>query len=165
MVIHIGNWAFDLNIAETMSYSVKILQEHCQCGYCRNFYASIDFAYPELWPFLAQFGTNVETPEELMPFEPTVCTASYCISGIVLRRDTQPIEIGNIVFSVDGQDEMDYDTECPRPYFVLTTGFLELPWVLEEDMNEVISPANEPEYLQRMWDKLLLQADENSINS
>ena len=37
-------------------------------------------------------------------------------------------------------------------------------WLLDEDMDEVISPANEPEYLQRMWDRLLQNAPDGSIN-
>lgn len=39
--------------------------------------------------------------------------------------------------------------------FMLEVGEMVLPWVLEEDMDEVISPANEPEFLEKMYRKLL----------
>ena len=155
MILQIKDWIFDLNIDGTMDYSSNILSDHCGCGYCRNFYATIDHAYPELRPFLAQFGTDPESPEEMMPFEPTVCMASYCISGNVVQWGIRPLEVTGITFSVERQEDTDYDTACPSPYFVIRTGYLELPWVLEEDMDEVISPANEPEYLLRMQNKLL----------
>lgn len=155
MLLQISDWLFDLNLQETMDYSTNILADHCQCGYCRNFYQTIDSSYPQLRPFLAQFGMHPETPEEMMPFEPTLCMASYCVSGKVIQRGNSPLEIDRIVFSVEDQESTDYDTTCPTPYFVLRTGYLELPWVLEEDMDEVISPANEPEYLLRMQRKLL----------
>ena len=159
MIAQIDDWIFDLDLDATMIYSANILSDHCQCGYCRNFYATIDTAYPQLRPFLAQFGTNPETPEEMMPFEPTVCMASYCISGKVLHWGITPLQIEGITFSIDRQEDADYETACPSPYFVIRTGYLELPWVLDEDMDEVISPANEPEYMQRMMNRLLENAD------
>ena len=50
-------------------------------------------------------------------------------------------------------------------FFVLTTGLLDLPWMLEEDMDEVISTANEPEYMERMMNRLLANADYGTIIS
>lgn len=165
MRLEMNGWVFDVDISETRMYSAKVLADHCQCGYCRNFYQAVDDAYPDLRPFLAQFGMHVETPEELMPFEPTVCTVSYCISGRILRSNPFPLEGGGTVFSVETQEEMPFETQCKSPYFVLTSGFLELPWVLEDDMNEVISTANEPDFLKKMWNKLLNSTEETSIIS
>ena len=165
MFLEIDGWKFDVDLVETMSYSSKVLSDHCQCGYCRNFYQAIDGSYPQLRTFLAQFGMHVETPEELMPFEPTVCTVSYCISGQILQRGFRPLEGGGTVFSVETQDEMPFETQCKSPYFVLSSGFLELPWLLDEDMNEVISTANEPEFLEKMWNRLLdSAADSDEIS-
>ncbi len=165
MRLEMNGWEFDVDMSETMAYSAKVLTDHCQCGYCRNFYQAVDGAYPDLRPFLAKFGMHVETPEELMPFEPTVCTVSYCISGRILRRSAYPLAGGGTIFSVETQEEMPFETQCKSPYFVLTSGFLELPWLLEEDMNEVISTANEPEFLEKMWNKLLDSAEETNIIS
>jgi hypothetical protein len=44
---------------------------------------------------------------------------------------------------------------CPEPYFALNTGFMELDWVLEEKMEDVASPANEPSFLQDMTNRIL----------
>lgn len=100
-----------------------------------------------------------------MPYEPTIFEGSYCISGSVLVSGSQPIERGNCQIWVLPSEQTDYETQCPKPYFVLRTGCLELPWVLDEDMDEVVSPANEPEYLQRMWDRLLQSAPDEALRS
>lgn len=165
MIVAMDDWLFDVNIDQTIKYSSDVANDYCQCGYCRNFRAAVSKAYPLLDPLLLKFGTCVTTPEELMPYEPTVYEASYCVSGSVLRQGSAPIVCGDCRLWVLSENETDYETQCPSPYFVLRTGCLELPWVLDEDMDEVISPANEPEYLQRMWTRLLSYADEVPIES
>ncbi len=100
-----------------------------------------------------------------MPFEPTVYEASYCISGSILQKGTQPIILDGVCVVVLSSEETDYETRCPDPWFVLRCGYLELPWVLSEDMDQVVSPANEPEYLQRMWTRLLENASEDTFRS
>ena len=98
--------------------------------------------------------------------EPTLCMISYCISGSIVKRGIYPLDSGDAVFSVSTHNENPlYEPPFGRPFFVLTSGLLELPWVLDEDMDEVISPANEPEYLQRMMDRLLETADSESVIS
>lgn len=165
MIVCVGQWRFDVDIAATMSYSEGVWREHCLCGYCRNFYETLNLTYPQIGAFLNQFGMNPLTPEELMPFEPTLCTVSYCISGRVLQQGRGLIDLGGVTFSVGHPEDFDFDTSCTSPYFVLTSGFLELPWALDEDMDEVISPANEPEYLQKMSERLLGSVDFESLLS
>ena len=160
MILRIDDWVFDVDVPATMAYSAGIWEDHCTCGYCRNFYETLDNAYPSLKSFMKQFGMNSLTPEEMSPIEPTLCMISYCISGSILKRGIYPVDSGEVVFSVstDAQNPL-YEPPFGKPFFVLTSGLLELPWVLEEDMDEVISPANEPEYMQRMMNRLLENAD------
>ena len=165
MIIQISDWIFDVDISVTMTYSANIWNDHCLCGYCRNFYETVNGAYPQLQAFLKQFGMNSLTPEEMSPIEPTLCMASYCISGVIKKRGTELLDLGGVTLSVASQEESDYDPGCGNPYFVLTTGLLDLPWVLDEDMDEVVSPANEPEYLQRMANRLLGTFDGEAILS
>lgn len=155
MILTVSDWVFDVDISNTMLYSAKILEDHCLCGYCRNFYETLNDAYPQLQVFLEKFGMNSLTPEEMSPIEPTLCMASYCISGSLVKKGKYPIDLGGVVLNVSCQEQTDYEPACGQPFFVLSTGLLDLPWVLEEDMDEVISPANEPEYLLRMQNKLL----------
>lgn len=164
MILSLGQWVFDVNIEDTMMYSKGTTDDHCECGYCRNFYASVGGSYPNLRSFLAKFGARVEGPDEMMPFEPTVCQLTYCVSGKVLSTGREPLSVDGTVFDIVNGDELDIDTACPKPCFALISGYLELPWVLEEDMDEVISPANEPECLQRMWEKLLNSTNETVIS-
>ena len=160
MTISVADWIFDVDIASTMSYSAKVWENHCTCGYCRNFYETMNTEYPLTKAFLKKFGMNSLTPEEMSPIEPTLCILSYCICGTVVKRGIYPIDSGDVVFSVttDAQNPL-YEPSFGKPFFVLTTGLLELPWVLDENMDEVISPANEPEYMQRMMNRLLENAD------
>lgn len=120
--------------------SVDLTQDHCTCGYCRNYYLGIDHAYPQLRAFLALFGLDAEGPAELMPFEPTVYLAVYRVYGSVIDKGEDGFLYENIPVSFQEQEGM----------LFLLVGELELPWVLEEDMDEVISPSNTPEYLSRM---------------
>ena len=63
------------------------------------------------------------------------------------------------------EDNPEYEPNFGEKFFVFTTGLLDLPWVLDEDMAEVVSPANEPEYMQRMMNRLLENADYDSVIS
>ena len=109
---------------------------------------------------------NSLTPEELSPIEPTLCIASYCISGTIVKNGIFPIDLGGVVLTVSDHSENPlYEPSFGKPFFALTTGLLDLPWVLDEDMDEVISPANEPEYMQRMMDRLLQNTDCDTVSS
>ena len=165
MILQVDNWVFDVDIPATMAYSAGIWEDHCTCGYCRNFYETMDAAYPQLKTFLKQFGMNSLTPEEMSPVEPTLCMASYCVSGKVIQNGVYPIDLGGVVISVATEADPLYHPACGEPFFVLNTGLLELPWALDEDMDEVISPANEPEYLERMMNRLLENAVDDIVIS
>ena len=156
MILQISDWIFDVDIPATMAYSQAVWEDHCTCGYCRNFYEAMDEAYPQLKSFLKNFGMNSLTPEEMSPIEPTLCIVSYCFSGTIVKHGIYPIDIDGVVLSVSTHQENPlYEPPFGKPFFVFTTGLLELPWILDQDMNEVISPANEPEYMERMMNRLL----------
>ena len=166
MIVRAADWVFDVDISKTMTYSANVWEDHCQCGYCRNFYETLNDSYPQLKAFLKQFGMDSLTPEEMSPIEPTLCMVSYCISGTILHNGIYPIDIDGVMLTVSPQEHNpDYEPSFGSPFFVLTTGLLDLPWVLDEDMDEVVSPANEPEYLQRMMNRMLENADFDSFIS
>lgn len=141
MIIHIEDWIFDIDMSATMEDSARKAADHCTCGYCRNFYQSLDVVYPHLEPFLAQFGIDPEGVTELLPFEPTLYLVGYDVFGRILHSGRAPLYVDGIPIAPEEKEDFS---------FRLTVGELELPWVLEEDMDEVISPANEPEFLERM---------------
>ena len=165
MVFSFDDWILDIDTENTRAYTDHLLSDHCECGYCRNFYGAIEDAYPGFRSFLNQFGSDAEAPVDFLPVEPTLCVVSYALSGRILRFGEHPIRGGNCFFTPEEMERLDYELKCPKPYFVLTTQFLELPWVLEEDRNDVVSPANEPECLERMWKKLLANAPESVYQS
>ena len=165
LIFTLGDWVLEIDLESTRKYTQHLLSEHCECGYCRNFYRVIESTYPGFRSFLNQFGADAEAPVDFLPVEPTLCVVSYAVSGKVLNRGSQSVLVGNCAFMIEQMEQLDYELKCPKPYFVFTSQFLELPWILDEDMNEVVSPANEPECLERMWKKLLLDAPETSYKS
>ena len=157
MILKIDDWIFDVDISATMEYSANEAAGHCTCGYCRNFYATVDTVYPELRPFLAQFGVDIEAPDELMPYDGVneiVCDGFYAVSGRILQVGKKPLEAADIEIHPEQHNTLHINTSCPSPYFFLNFEKLTLPWVLGEPMEEVVSPANEPSFLKRMWDRL-----------
>ena len=155
MIIQIDRWVFDVDMDATMAYSAEEAEEHCTCGYCRNFYEAVDLVYPDLRPSLARFGVHVEAPDKLIPYTPTMMEGFYAVCGKVLRHGSSPMSISGINISVADPDDLHGIAPLPEPFFVLNTGFMELPWILDEQMDDVVSPANEPSYLQEMTNRIL----------
>lgn len=165
MLISVHDWQFDVDIPLNMEISAAQASQHCTCGYCRNFYQGINAACPTLRPFLSRLGIHIEGPDELSPFEPTIYEVSYIINGSILQRSDQHLYIDSIPVKILTSDEADMDTVRPKPYFVLTVGLIELPWLLDEDPEQVVSPANEEQYLLRMQKKLLSRAGDEAFYS
>lgn len=161
MILKIEDWEFDIDMERTMAYSAAEAAEHCDCAYCRNFYAAVDGAYPELRPFLAQFGIDIEAPDELMPYDvrnEMYYDGIYMVCGEIVRIGKSPLlTCGNVQIQARkyGDGGVHINHNCPGPNFELDVGTAVLPWVLDEPMEETVSPANEPSFLQKMWARLL----------
>ena len=163
MILTIDDWVFEVDVTATMAYSGQEAQEHCTCVYCRNFYAAVDSVYPNLRPFLAEFGVHIEAPDELVPYEPPLMEGFYTVCGKVLQFGSKPACIDGLSICVADPEDLHVNVFCPTPYFVLNTGFMELPWVLEEQIEDVVSPANEPSFLEDMTNRMLCLFPENNI--
>ncbi len=167
MLLQIDDWKFDVDIEGTMAYSAAEATEHCDCAYCRNFYAAVDGAFPKLRPFLAQFGLDIEAPDELMPFTATNMMVLYAVSGKILQYSKEPIMLDGLRIDPEPHEVSRINTECPRPIFILSVGTFDLPWVLDEPLveDEIVSPANEPSFLKKMWDRFLGKAKKSDLQS
>ena len=146
MIITIDDWKFQVSVEQTREHSAFSVSRHCTCGYCENFYRSVDLACPGLRKFLDQFGAHVEGPVEMFPFEPTICLLSYRVTGQILEYGLSPMMVDHVPILPIREDDRQ---------FKLEVGEMELPWILAEDPDEVISPANEPAFLERMYRRLL----------
>ena len=145
MVLNIDDWIFDIDFAKTMEHASLLSADHCDCGYCANYYLAIRELYPGLCSFLGRFGLDLEGPVELMPIEPTLYLATYPVQGRVLRLGSAPMMVDGIPITV----------EVDGNAFRLEVGYLSLPWLLDEPMDAVVSPANEPEFIEKMYRKVL----------
>lgn len=146
MILNIDDWKFDINLEDTRDHSSFSASRHCTCGYCENYYRSVDIACPGLRQFLLDFGIDIEGPVEMLPFEPTICLVSYRVTGQILEYGMAPIMVDHV--PVQPKEEDDHQ-------FMLEVGEIGLHWVLLEDPDEVVSPANEPEFLEMMYRRLL----------
>ena len=145
MKLQINDWEFDIDAEKTGEHSSFASREHCTCDYCENYYRTAGETYPGLKRLLGRFFLKLEGPSEMYPFEPTICLVGYRVMGKILRYGAEPIWADDVPV-----------LPVPREggCFFLEAGEMELPWVMETDPNEVISPANEPEFLEKMYRKL-----------
>lgn len=146
MRLKINDWEFDIDRQRTAEHSSFVVSEHCTCAYCENYYRAVRGAYPDLQEFLSRFCVHIDGPSEMYPIEPTLYLSGYRVFGRVLRAGNGPMMVNGVPVTADIRD---------REQFMLEVGEMPLPWVLEEDMDEVVSPANEPEFLEKMYRKLL----------
>ena len=156
MILEAGDWRFRVDVEKTRERTSRYSFEHCQCGYCKNFYDAIDRTYPALRPVMEQFGVNLEGPSELMPFEPTLMLACYRVDGQVLNWGKTPLSVSGVSILPELADE---------ETFLLWVGEVRLPWLQEEAAEDVVSPANLPEFLSRMQEVWLLRHGEEMIFS
>lgn len=156
MILEAGDWRFRVDIQATRERTSKYSFEHCQCSYCKNYYDAIDLAYPNLRPVMEQFGVNLEGPSELMPFEPTLMLVCYRVDGEILQWGSSDMTVSGIPIVPEiGEDNT----------FLLWVGEMEIPWLQEEPVDEVVSPANLPEFLERMQEVWYLRHGNESVCS
>ena len=154
MILNIEDWSFEVDTKATWDHTTKNASDHCTCGYCKNFYDTVEFSYPGVIEFLQSFGVNHQGPSELMPFEPTLVLACYRVQGKILRWGYSQMDAGNVPVTVEtGEDRT----------FLLWIGEMVLPWIQEEDMFDVVSPANLPEFVERM-NQVLMQRYGTELN-
>lgn len=148
MILEFADWRFRVDVESTMERTTQYSLDHCGCDYCKNYYDAVDRTYPHLRSFLTQFGINIEGPSELMPFEPTLMLACYRVDGEIL-------EWGKTELFISGIPVVPETSE--NGTFLLWVGELELPWIQEINVEDVISPANLPEFLARMQEVWMLR--------
>ena len=105
MVLEIADWRFRVDVEATRKRTAGYSFEHCQCGYCANFYDTIDLAHPYLRPAMEKFGVQLEGPSELMPFAPTLMLACYRVDGEILQWGKHDLRIGTIPVIPECADE------------------------------------------------------------
>ena len=155
MTIRLADWEFSVDYDATWDYTHKCSSDHCTCPYCLNFYENLDLV-PSLRPVLQRFGVYVDGPCEVMPFEPTLVAACYRVTGQIVKRGEAYLNIDQIPLRPEEADEHT---------FFLWIGPMELPWTQDVDMDEVLSPANQPEFLDRMMQRLLQWAEDPEIEN
>lgn len=148
LILKLGDWKFRVDVDATDERTRRYSYDHCQCSYCKNFYDAIDAACPQLRSAMENFGVNLEGPCELMPFEPTLMLACYRVDGQILQWGKAQLSVNGIMILPEAGDERT---------FLLWVGEIRLPWLQKEAVDEVVSPANLPEFMERMQDIWMLR--------
>lgn len=156
MVLKLADWRFCVDTDSTLEHTTRNASDHCECAYCKNFYEMLDQVYPRLCLFLRKFGINPAGPSELMPFEPTLMLARYRVYGKITEWGKEELFSEGVPIIPEAGE---------NGSFWLWVGELELPWQQPEPMEEVVSPANLPEFLERMREVWLLRHGEEFIFS
>ena len=161
MIIDFLDWKFDVDVERTMARSALEAAEHCTCGYCRNFYETVDEENPELRYFLAEFGVDIEAPDVLYPYdidEEMCYEGEYVVLGRILKQGSGPIHVCGACILPTALSKHSVE----QPHFLLSLYELELPWVLDEPLDDVVSTANEPSFQEQMWQRLLPRLEETT---
>jgi len=143
--LQINDWEFDIDLDATKEHSSFAAQDHCTCAYCENYYRTVRRCYPALIPFLKQFGIDIDGPVEMYPFEPTVYLAGYRVHGKIRKAGLAPMMVSGVPVSAEPRED---------GLFMIEVGEMMLPWVMPVHPDDVVSPANEPEFLEKMYLKL-----------
>ena len=146
MVLTIADWKFRVDKEATTEHTIWNSTDHCLCHYCRNFYDTVDIAHPRLRQVLAQFGIQAEGPSEVMPLQHNVILVCYRVHGSIVCKGTMLLYVDDMPL---------YPEEGDGESFLLWAGAMELPWMQAIAPEDVLSPANEPEFLERMTEKYL----------
>ena len=146
MVLTIADWKFRVDKEATTEHTIWNSTDHCLCPYCRNFYDTVDIAHPRLRQVLAQFGIQAEGPSEVMPLQHNVILVCYRVQGSIVCKGTMQLYVDDVPL---------YPEEGDGESFLLWAGAMELPWMQAIAPEDVLSPANEPEFLERMTEKYL----------
>jgi hypothetical protein len=168
MILRVGEWKLDIDVQRTMQYYAKESEQRCDCAYCRNFSAVVDEKFPDLRSFLVQFGVDIDTPDESMPYDgpgEMWYVNVYSVCGKILEGDGKKLEVDGVNIHLFSENRRQVPSYSPEPSFFLETGMIALPWVLDEPMEETISPANEPSFLEKMWHKLLSWVKNDRVQS
>lgn len=151
MILEFGSWRFEVDLDATQAHTQSNAQDHCECAYCRNYYQAVSACYPEIVAFLDVFGVDFNGPSELMPFEPTLILACYRVQGRVLEWGREDLSTEDVLVAVEASE---------NGSFLLWIGELAVPWLQEEPMEDVLSPANLPEFMERMQEVWFLRHGE-----
>lgn len=141
MVFDLADWRIEVDVIATRLHTSANASDHCGCAYCSNYYETLRPAYPGLCTALTRLGIDPMGPSELIPFTPNLYLACYRVQGRILRWGKSELAVSGIPIILEAADD---DT------FFLWVGEMELPWIQQEPADDVSSPANLPEFLERM---------------
>ena len=157
MILQLEDWVFDLRLQETTDYSKFEAKDHCMCGYCRNFYETVDVAYPNLRSFFSAFGLTIEAPNELMPYvegEEVHYYGVFAVCGTIIRSGSLPFVVDGIQIKPTAQNMQQINYGCSDPCFFLEFSDISLKWVIDEPIDDIESPANDPEFIEKIWKRV-----------
>lgn len=157
MLFELADWVMQVDVEMTRAHTRANAADHCGCAYCKNYYEMLPATYPGLCVALNRMGIDPMGPSELMPFTPTVYLACYRVCGTIEKWGTSALAAEGVPVAPERAEE--------EGSFFLWVGEAELPWCQPENPRAVISPANLPEFMERMGEMWRLLHEQENICS
>ena len=132
MFLEFSDWLFVVDLENNRTYYRDERENRCNCGYCLNYFLTVDRQYPDLRYFLSRFGVDIEAPEALVPISYSLYEASYGVQGKILRFGSGPIWVNGLAITIEKDEDPDW--------FVLNLGIMELPWLLDKHPDSLPEP-------------------------
>ena len=105
---------------------------------------------------MEQFGLRLDAPDEMIALTPTLCSNYYAVCGSILEGGAEPITVDGITVEPQLSGEAMVNTTLD-PVFFLYVGCMELPWVLDEPMEQADSPAKRKNPIQRLLSRWITE--------
>ena len=157
MLFELADWVMQVDVEMTRAHTRANAADHCGCAYCKNYYEMLPATYPGLCLALNRMGIDPMGSSELMPFTPTVYLACYRVCGTIEKWGTSALAAEGVPVAPERAEE--------EGSFFLWVGEAELPWCQPENPRAVISPANLPEFMERMGEMWRLLHEQENICS
>lgn len=158
------DWEFDVDITGTRNYYDTIIP--CDCDPCSNFQRTVQKYYPQLDPFLSQFGICITHPEECCWWEGSKKETSvsyvvyYTLNGEVISESSYEIDLDQgIHIVVQNYKKPDKDSSAETSYFVFGVFNIELPWTCDSDFYQCFKIKEERKglyerFIKGLWLKI-----------
>lgn len=110
----------------------------CDCPCCRNLYAQIKNAAPNLEPYLADFGVDIFRPDEIGSVEMDdyidYLFVGYTVSGQMKVPELYETKIDRLSITISsGKNPFEwFPHEQKGSCFFISISGLSLPWILDE---------------------------------
>lgn len=136
MLVNTAGYILDVDVEATKAYYAN--NTLCICPDCRNFYAQARGKLPVLTAFLADFGVDIDRPDELAAFKIRntldYSFVAYTVVGTIVQSGQKKFTLTDGLVGLEITMDNSYipNEQATETYFVITVYNISFPWKLDE---------------------------------